>query len=139
MTAFARATEFFHACDGLAGWEGCSPLVSEGAIFDSQCEPLLEIDTVQGYCEWMAGLGMGPLKGCHYELHASAWDEATRTALYFATFHGKHTGEGGPVPATGRETHSHYVYALVMDADDKVQKMTKIWNAPWSMAEMGWG
>jgi len=25
-----------------------------------------------------------------------------------------------------------------MDADDKVARMVKIWNAPWAMKELGW-
>jgi hypothetical protein len=89
-------------------------------------------------CDWMAGLIDQPMPSARYELHNSAYDENTRTALFFATFHGKHTGEGGPVPPTNRETHSHYVYALTMNNDDKVERMVKVWNAPWAMKELGW-
>ena len=138
MTPFATATEFFHACEGLQGWQGCSEYVNEGAGFTAQSEPLADVNTVEGYCEWMAGLGGGALNGCSYDVHASAWDEGTRTAMFFATFHGKHVGEGGPVPATGQETHSHYVYAIAMGHDGKVSSMTKIWNAPWALKELGW-
>ena len=46
--------------------------------------------------------------------------------------------KGGPVPPTNQETHSHYVYVLTMDDDDKVASMVKIWNAPWAMRELGW-
>ncbi|KAA1189121.1 hypothetical protein F0M18_15705 [Pseudohalioglobus sediminis] len=138
MTAFATATAFFHACEGLQGWQGCAQYIADGAAFSAQCEPLVDISSVADYCEWMAGLGNGPLPGCGYTLHSSAWDEANRTALFFATFNGKHTGEGGPVAATGSETHTHYVYAITMDADGKVCAMTKIWNAPWALKELGW-
>jgi hypothetical protein len=55
-----------------------------------------------------------------------------------ATFHATHSGEGGPVPPTGKETHTHYVYFLTMNDDDKVEKMVKVWNAPWAMTELGW-
>jgi hypothetical protein len=132
------ATAFFHACESLEGWEGCKQYVAENAGFSAQSEPLVDIDTAEGYCEWMAGLGKGALEGCHYDLHASAWDESTRCALFFATFHGKHVGEGGPVPATGKATSSHYVYVIKMDANDKVSGLTKIWNAPWALTELGW-
>ena len=138
MSAYENATAFFHACEGLQGWEGCRQYVADGAGFAAQSEPLVDIDSVQGYCEWMAGLGNGPLSGCSYDLHAAAWDEANQTALFFATFNGRHGGEGGPVPATGQQTHSHYVYALKVDAEGKVSHMTKVWNAPWALKELGW-
>ena len=138
MSAFENATRFVHACEGLEGWAGCQALTAEGASFNAQSEPLVDISTVEAYCEWMAGLGKGPLAGCSYDLHNSAWDEGSRTALFFATFNGTHSGDGGPVPATGKSTRSHYVYALTMDSDDKVSHMVKIWNAPWALGELGW-
>ena len=138
MSAFANASAFFHACESLQGWEGCSPFVAEDAVFRAQCEPLAQIDRVAAYCDWVAELGRGPLAGCSYELHSAAWDEDTATALFFATFHGKHGSEGGPTPPTGRSTASHYVYILQMDETDKVCAMTKVWNAPWAMRELGW-
>lgn len=138
MSAFENATKFFHACEGLEGWQGCRAYVAEGAGFTAQCEPLVDIDSVEGYTEWMAGLGLNILKGCSYELNASCYDASTRTALFFGTFIGTHTGEGGPVPPTNRETRSHYVYALTMDDNDKVASMVKIWNAPWAMNQLGW-
>jgi hypothetical protein len=139
MSAFNTATRLFHACEGLQGWEGCREFAHPDASFEAQSEPLAAIDTLQGYCDWMAGLGNGPMPGCRYDLHSAAWDEDSRTALFFATFHGTHSGDGGPVPATGQSTASHYVYAIKVAGDGKVSHMTKIWNAPWAMRELGWG
>jgi hypothetical protein len=138
MTAFDNATKFFHACESAKGWAGCEAYVGDCASFEAQSEPLVEIVTVKDYCEWMAGFGNTTVPGCSYDLHTSSYDEDTGTAVFFATFHGKHTGEGGPVPPTQKETASHYVYALTMNADGKVAKMVKIWNAPWAMRELGW-
>lgn len=138
MSPFNVATEFFHACESLKGWAGCQQFVASDAEFSAQCEPLVEVITVEGYCEWMAGLGGGPLNGCHYDLQSSAYDESTSTALFFGTFHGTHVGEGGPIPATNKTTTSHYVYAITMNQDNKVSRMTKIWNAPWALGELGW-
>ena len=115
MSAFENAIGFFHACESLKGWDGCQQYVADGASFNAHCEPLVDIDTVQGYAEWMEGLGTAVLLGCSYELHAQSFDNASRTALFFATFTGKHTGDAGPVPATGQQTVVHYVYALTMD------------------------
>jgi hypothetical protein len=86
----------------------------------------------------MKGFGTITAPGATYNLHSASFDEATRSAVFFATYHAKHTGEGGPVPPTNQETHSHYVYVLKMDDSDKVAHMTKIWNAPWAMKELGW-
>ena len=85
-----------------------------------------------------AGFGKTTAPGATYDLHSSSYDEETRTAVFFATFHAKHTGEGGPVPPTHKETHTDYVYILTMNADDKVERMVKVWNAPWAMKELGW-
>ena len=112
--------------------------MAEDASFVAQSEPLADITSVEGYCEWSAGFGNITAPGATFDLHASSYDEETRTATFFATFNAKHTGEDGPVELTGKETHTHYVYCLTMDASDKVEKMVKIWNAPWAMKELGW-
>lgn len=138
MSAFENAGKFFVACEAPSGWEGCKDYVAEGATFSAQSEPLVDVTTVEAYCEWMAGFGNVIAPGSTYELHTSGYDEENRTAMFFATYHAKHTGEGGPVPPTNRETNSHYVYFLTMNDDDKVEKMVKVWNAPWAMKELGW-
>jgi hypothetical protein len=112
--------------------------VVNGAPFMAQSEPLADIKTVEAYCEWMAAFGSVTAPGATYDLHTSSYDEQTRTAVFFATYHAKHTGAGGPVPPTQQETHSHYVYILTMNADNKVERMVKVWNAPWAMKELGW-
>ena len=137
MTAFENAKKFFVACETSKGWAGCKGYVADGASFVAQSEPLAETDTVEAYCEWMAGFST-TAPGATYDLHVSCFDDATRTALFFATYHAKHTGEGGPVPPTQKETHSHYVDLLAMNSDNKVERMTKVWNAPWAMRELGW-
>lgn len=136
--SFENARAFFEACEAPKGWEGCRPFVAEGARFEAQCEPLEEIDTVEGYCNWMARFAGTTAPGATYDLHGAAYDPSSRSAMFFATYHAKHTGEGGPLPPTGKETHSHYVYILTMDDDDKVERMIKVWNAPWAIKELGW-
>jgi hypothetical protein len=138
MATFDNAKKFFAACEAAKGWAGCEQYVAENAVFEAQSEPLIDITSVKDYCQWMAGFGNITAPGATYDLHASNYDEQTRTAMFFATYNAKHTGDGGPVPPTGKETHSHYVYALTMNADDKVEKMIKIWNAPWALKELGW-
>ena len=138
MSAFDNATSFFHACESLKGWDGCKQYVAADAPFSAQSEPLVDVKTVQGYVDWAKDFGSITAKGSSYDLHASAYDEKSKTALFFATFTGSHVGEGGPVPPTHKTTNSHYVYILTMNGDDKVARMTKVWNAPWAMNELGW-
>ena len=104
MSAMQNATDFFHACDSAKGWDECSQYVAEGASFHAQSEPLVDITTVEGYANWMAGFGENVVPGSSYEIHTSAYDDASRTAIFFATFTGKHTGDGGPIPPTNKET-----------------------------------
>ncbi len=138
MSAMENATNFFHACDSAKGWDECSQYVAEGASFHAQSEPLVDVTTVEGYAIWMAGFGENVVPGSSYEIHSSAFDENTKTAVFFATFTGKHTGDGGPIPSTNKETNTHYVYILSMNDDDKIAKMQKVWNAPWALKELGW-
>jgi len=138
MGAFENAQKFFTACETATGWAGCQHYVATNAPFVAQSEPLTEINTVEAYCNWMAAFATITAPGGTYDLHTASYEESTRTAVFFATYHAKHTGEGGPVPPTQKETHSHYVYVLTMNEDEKVVKMVKIWNAPWAMKELGW-
>ena len=138
MSAFETATKFFETCEAPLGWEACAEFVQDGATFNAQSEPIADIDTVQPYADWMHGFGTVTSPEGSYELHSPSFDENTQTAIFFATYHGKHTGEGGPVPPTNKETHSHYVYILKMSDEGKVSDMIKVWNAPWAMTELGW-
>ncbi len=137
MSAFENATQFFHSCESLKGWEGCKQYVAPDAPFSAQCEPLVDVSTVEAYTEWMVALG-STLEGCTCDLHTSSYDEAKKTATFFATFTGRHVGEGGPVPPTNKETNTHYVYVLTMNDEGQIEKMVKIWNAPWALKELGW-
>jgi len=138
MSAFENAVAFFKACEAPLGWEGCREFVARDAPFEAQSEPLTDITTVEGYCDWMKAFGTITAAGATYDLHSQSYDETTRTAVFFATYNATHVGEGGPIPPTGLTTHSHYVYILSMGNDDKVAGMKKIWNAPWAMRELGW-
>ena len=138
MSAFENAKRFFIACEEPAGWAGCKQYVADGAPFVAQSEPLADIHTVEAYCEWMAAFANVTVPGATYDLHTSSFDEETRTAVFFATYNARHTGDGGPVPPTQKETHSHYVYLLTMNVENKVERMVKVWNASWAMRELGW-
>jgi hypothetical protein len=138
MNSFKNAEAFFHNCESAKGWEACKDYVVDNANFSAQSEPLIEVHKVKDYVDWMAGLGSITMPGSSYEVHASAFDESSNTALFFATFTGTHSGEGGPIPPTNKTTNSQYVYALKMSEAGKIESMTKIWNSTWALTEVGW-
>mmetsp|Transcript_13582 Transcript_13582/g.29324 ORF Transcript_13582/g.29324 Transcript_13582/m.29324 type:complete len:137 (-) Transcript_13582:35-445(-) len=129
---------FFERCETGQGWSACQEFCTPDASFEAQSEPLADVKTLEAYCDWMKGLATSTMPGCRYDLHHSSWDEGNKSACFFATFHGTHTGEGGPVPPTNKSIASHYVYAITVDGSGKISKMIKIWNAPWALKQVGW-
>jgi len=51
-------------------------------------------------------------------------------------FKGTHTGEGGPVPQTGKSVAADYVNAMEFDGD-RIRHMTKIWSDRYSFKQAG--
>jgi hypothetical protein len=139
MTSYATALKFFEACETNKGWEGCEQYVSnEDAPFKVQADALKDISTIQGYTEWVKAFGTTTAPGSTYELHLGSFDEKTRKAVFVATYHAKHTGEGGPVEPTNKEMHTDYVYVIDMNAEDKIIGMSKIWNDGFALKQVGW-
>lgn len=135
-TMVETARNFFEACETGKGWDACQQYCTPNASFSAQAEPLADVDTLQKYTEWMKGL-FGPVPDGRYDLKSFAVDEARHTVLAFAVFSGTHSGEGGPVPPTGKRVEADYVYAMEFDGD-RIRHMTKIWNAGFSLRQMGW-
>jgi predicted ester cyclase len=130
------AERFFAACETGEGWRRCRAYCHPDASFSAQADALAGVGTVEQYAEWMKGL-FGPLPDGSYELKAFAADEGRRVVVAYAVFSGSHTGEGGPVPPTGKGLRSDYVYAMAFDGD-KIRHVTKIWNDGVALKELGW-
>ncbi len=130
------AEAFFKACEAGNGWEACKAYCAPTATFAAQAEPLLEVKTLEHYTEWMKGM-MTVLPDGHYDLKAFATDAERCTVVAYAVFHGTHTGQGGPMPPTGRHTCTDYVYVMQFEGD-KIVHMTKVWHAGMAMKELGW-
>jgi glutathione S-transferase len=131
-----RAIKFFEACETSKGYEACKEFMTPDATFAAQSEPLLEIKTLKGYVEWMEGFGTTTCPGNRYDLHSVT--SGKDTVVFFATFHGTHTGAGGPVDPTGKTTQSEYVYVLTFNPAGLISGMKKVWNAGFAMKELGW-
>jgi steroid delta-isomerase-like uncharacterized protein len=134
ITAVAEA--FFEACEKGEGWEVCRAYCTPAATFCAQAEPLLEVKTLSEYTDWMKGM-ITALPDAHYEVKSFATDDARRNVAAYAVFHGTHTGPGGPVPPTGRQIRTDYVYVMQFEGD-KISHLTKIWNAGQTLKELGW-
>ncbi len=130
------AAKFFDACETGGGWEACREYCLPEATFSAQAGALADVDTLESYTEWMKGL-LGPVPNGSYELKSFSVDEDRGNVSAYAVFSGTHTGEGGPVPPTGKSVAADYVY--VMDfGGDRIRHMTKIWNDGFSLAQLGW-
>jgi predicted ester cyclase len=136
MTITDTARDFFDACETGKGWAVCKAWCHDGATFSCQSDALADTATLEGYTEWMKGL-LTPLPDGRYDLKAFATDPDSDTVIGFAVFHGTHTGEGGPVPPTGKAAAADYVYAMKFDGG-KIRHMTKIWNDAQSLRALGW-
>ena len=130
------AEQFFDACETGAGWEECQQYCHPEASFSAQAGALAEVDSLQGYTDWMKGL-LTPIPDGKYELRAFAVDEDRNNVTAFAVFRGTHTGQGGPVPPTGKQLEADYVYVMQFEGD-KIRHMTKIWNDGISLQQLVW-
>jgi predicted ester cyclase len=137
MTSITEtAMKFFEDCEKGKGWGECKNYCKADATFSAQAEPLAEIQSLEQYTEWMKGM-LTLMPDAEYEIKSFATDEERNNVSAYAVITGTHTGEGGPLPPTGKSTESDYVYVMEFDGD-KIRHMTKIWNAPWAMKGLGW-
>ncbi len=119
------------------GGDACKAFCQESATFSCQADALADVNTIAGYADWMKGL-LAIVPDGAYELKAFAVDEDQGAVVASAVFHGTHTGEGGPVPPTGKKVASDYVYVMDFDGS-KISHMTKIWNDGHALRSLGWG
>ena len=130
------ARAFFDACETGKGWEVCQQFCTTDASFSAQAEPLDDVHTLEQYTDWMKGL-LTILSDAGYELKSFAADEGRGNVMAYGVFHGTHTGEGGPLPPTGKSAKADYVYVMEF-AGDRIRHMTKIWNSGITLKQLGW-
>lgn len=130
------AASFLDACETGKGWEGCQTYCHPNATFSAQADALAGVNTLQAYTEWMKGM-FALLPDGSYELRSLGVDDARNIVSAFAVFRGTHTGQGGPVPPTGRRAEADYVYVMEFEGD-RIRHMTKVWNDAISLKQLGW-
>ena len=134
ITAIAK--QFFDACETGKGWAGCKAYCKPNASFAAQVEPLAEVRTLEAYADWMKGM-MTVLPDATYAVKSFATDNDRKSVCAYGVFSGTHSGQGGPMPPTGKRTNTDYVYVMEFDGD-KIRHMTKIWNSGWALKQLGW-
>ncbi len=132
----AIAGKFFEACETGKGWDGCKAYCKPDATFAAQAEPLLGVKSLSEYADWMKGL-MTFMPDAQYAIKSFATDEERNNVSAYGVFTATHTGQGGPLPPTGKKTTTDYVYVMEFEGD-KITHMTKIWHAGLAMKELGW-
>lgn len=137
MTSVRQTAEgFFEACETGKGWDGCAQYCQSGATFSAQAGALADVSTAEEYADWMKGLMQIAPDGTA-EIRSFGVDETRNNVAIYGVFRGTHTGEGGPVPPTGKSVEADYVYVLEFD-DGKIRHLTKIWNDSISLHQLGW-
>ena len=131
-----KAEQFFDACETGKGWETCRQYCQPQATFSAQADALAGVDTLEAYTEWMKGL-LTPVPDGRYEVRSFAVDEDRNNVAAFGIFRGTHTGEGGPLPPTGKGIEADYVYIMEFEGD-QIRHMTKVWNDGFSLKQLGW-
>jgi predicted ester cyclase len=130
------AQKFFDACETGKGWQGCQLYCVPNATFRSEAGPLADVKTLEGYTNWMQGL-FTPIPDGSYVVKSFATDTSRNNVSAYGVFSGTHTGQGGPVPPTGKRLSSDYVYVMEFEGD-KIKHMTKIWNDGVALKALGW-
>jgi hypothetical protein len=124
MTSIRDTAElFFDACETGKGWKGCEQYCHPGATFSAQADTLAGIAGLEAYTEWMNS-PLALLPDGNPTVRSFAVDEARNNVAVFGVFRGTHTGDGGPVLATGKAAEVDYVYVMDSDGD----KIGHIWN-----------
>ena len=132
----ATARQFFDNCESGKGWDACKAFCHPDASFTGQVDALSGIDTLEAYTNWMQGM-LTPLPDGEYEIRSFAVDEERNNVAAYGVFRATHTGEGGPVPPTGKRMEADYVYVMDFDGG-KIRHMTKIWNDAITLRQLGW-
>ena len=104
--------------------------------FSAQADALSDVRSLSDYTEWMKGL-LAMLPDGRYEVRSFAVDDDRNSVAVYGVFDGTHTGDGGPVPPTGKRVSADYVYVMEFEGD-RIRHMTKIWNDGYSLKQLGW-
>ncbi len=130
------ALQFTEANDAGEGWDTCRAFCQPGATFAFKGALLRGIDTVEAYTEWIKA-NQQTFPDFGGDVGAVGVDEARGCVLVYGANWGTHTGEGGPVPPTGKRFEVEGVNVITF-AGDKIRHMTLVVNEAAIAEQLGW-
>eukprot|EP01082_Thalassiosira_pseudonana_P007231 g7163.t1 g7163 contig23:2026011-2026505(-) len=136
--AFTSAKKVIFVLDSVGNWDDIVDLIVADAPFTCQADTLAEVKTIKDWYDWMANFKATIAPDASFTVKSTTWDDEREICTHSAVYHATHTGEGGPVPATGRKASTDYYYEMEMNGDGKVVKMWKIWNDGHCLKQLGW-
>ena len=161
------ARAWFEACETGKGHAVCGQYQSDDATFECEGLPQIKLLSeyagrrraaacarvglgarvsrcvgggvgARSYTNWMKGICESTMPDARYTLHSVTHNDEHTEFVFFATYHGTHTGAGGPVEPTGKSFSSHYAYAVSFNEHGKVRGMIKLWNSYVAFQKLGW-
>ena len=136
MSDMTGAMAFFDACETGQGWAACLQYCTPDATFSAQADALSGIDSLEAYTNWMTDM-VAMMPDARFEMLAVGVDQDRNAIVAAAIFHATHTGEGGPVPPTGKAVSTNYCYVMSLRGG-KIAHMIKIWNDGDALRAAGW-
>lgn len=130
------ATSFHHACTSGAGWEACREYCTPDGTFEDQGEILADIHTLEAYATFLQNV-FTPVPDFRHEVLSVGVDQGLQRVLVHYLIRGTHTGEGFPVPPTGKSMETHCVLILHFEGE-RIQHARKVWNDHELMKQVGW-
>lgn len=130
------ATNFHHACMTGKGWQECQQYCTPAASFTHEGTMLADIDTLEGYVAFIESVAV-PVPDFRHEPLSVGVDERQQRVLIHYRIRGTHSGEGLPVPPTGKGFESYSVIVLHFQGD-RIHHVDKVWNDHSVMQQAGW-
>ena len=130
------AATFHHACMTGAGWDACRQHCTPDATFEHEGETFADARTLEAYVAFVQGL-YAAVPDFGHDVLAVAVDRALGRALVHYRIRGTHTGEGLPVPPTGKSMTSQCVLVMHFEGD-RIRHVQKVWNDHEMMKQVGW-
>jgi len=135
-TIETTATSFHHACMTGKGWQECQQYCSPDATFTHEGEMFADIHSLEAYAAFLEN-AFTPVPDFRHEVLSVGVDERQQRVLVHYLIRGTHTGEGLPVPPTGKSMETHCVLILYFE-NERIRHATKVWNDHEMMKQVGW-
>ena len=134
-TVESIAASFHHACMTGKGWQECQQYCTPDASFTHEGELFTDIHTLEAYATFLEN-AFTPVPDFGHEVLSVGIDQQQRVFIHYL-IRGTHTGEGFPVPPTGKSMESHCVLILSFE-NERIRHATKVWNDHEMMKQVGW-